>query len=264
MKLIGRSLGAAARMTAVMGAAGALLGFLPRAQAAIVLVVDVSTGDLKLVGQPGDTLSSYVIKTSSGAKSFITSDPAKPAHTWAADCFGGTPLTAPSMTIGSSTFAVSTSMAAGNGTWHTMGTSSSTTLGNGQQVTNQLGEMCAVWGVMNGVGDIRTPVIYNFSTEPATIDLGDHFLPGTAPNLLFGYGTFPGFYNTSLFTGSTFNTTVQTANFTGSSYVNTAYYGQTFSGAGVLGAVDYVPEPASMGILALGGLGLLGRRRRTR
>jgi hypothetical protein len=252
--------------TAVIGAAaGMTLGFLPAARAAVVLVVNVDTGDLQLVGQPGDTLSSYVIKTSSGAQSFLSSDPSNPNHSWEEDRFGGTPVGAATEIIAGSTVTISTSIAAGNGTWHNMGTSSSssaTTLANGQKVIAQLGEMCAVWGEMDGAGDIRTPVIYDFTTEPTTIDLGDHFIPGSATDLLLGYGTYPGLMNTQLFSGSTFNPNSQSADFTGSSYVNTAYYGQKFSGPGVLGTVEYTPEPASIGLLALGGTLALLRRRR--
>ncbi len=124
--------------------------------------------------------------------------------------------------------------------------------------------MCAVWGVMHGAGDIRTPVIYYFSKEPLIIDLGIHYIPGTPTDLLFAYGTIPGFMNTgsALFNGATFTDTQQITDFTGSSYVNTAYSGQTFTASGVLRGVQYVPEPASFGLLGMACVSLLSRRYR--
>jgi len=248
-----------AATTTVLAGIGAFLGFQPAAQAAVTLDINTVTGDLQLIGQPGDTLSGYEILTSGNENSFIYASPANANNTWDTDRFGGTPVSAPYDTISGSTFQVAASMAAGNGTWHSMGTNTWTTLGSGQQVTNQLGEMCAVRGIADGVGDIRTPVIYNFSTEPAIIDLGDHFIPGSATDILFAYDTQPGFMNTALFSGTTFNSAVQnySCNVSGS-----PYYGEQFSGPGVLGAVQATPEPASVGLLALGGITLLARRRR--
>jgi hypothetical protein len=210
----------------------------------IVLDVNTSTGDLELVGAPGDTLASYVIYSASNTPSLNYTG-------WNSDRFGAT------------------SVAAGYGTWMSMGTKSPAA---GQTTTYQLGEMCAVWAGYNAGGnpDAQTSVLYAFDATHTTIDLGKHFIVGNPTDLVFGYGTTPGFYNGSdvppagtdgwIFDGLSHTYTVNVAG----SYYN----GEQFTSSGVTGQVVYadspVPEPLTMfaigtGIAGLGGY--ISRRR---
>jgi hypothetical protein len=135
----------------------------------------------------------------------------------------------------------------------------------GQTTTDQLGEMCAVWAGFNTAGgpNAQTSRIFTFDAAHPVIDLGNHFLVGSALNLVFGYGTTPGFYNGSdvppagtdgwLFDGLTHTYTVNVAG----SYYN----GLTYASSGVTGQVAYTPEPVSVALMGLGGLLALRRRR---
>jgi hypothetical protein len=217
--------------------AGALLiGHAAPAQATIVLQVDVGSGDLTLIGQPGDTFSSYIIMSASGADTLLYTG-------WNADRFGGTPAGATQPT----------SVTDGYGMWHAMGTVIPPA---GQTTTNQLGEMSAVYAgyATNGQPNALTSKSFTFTTTDTEIDLGDHFVPGSLEDLEFGYGPTPGFMNDMIFGGMVQTYTITTA---GSYYQN-----DTFSAAGVIGAVEYVPEPGSIALLATSLLLLLAARGR--
>ena len=224
MVLRSSNLKTAAWRTALM--LGALLaGWAAPASATIVLEVDVESGDLRLAGQPGDTFSSYTIYSASGADSLLYTN-------WNADRFGGTP-------VGAST---PTSVTLGYGMWHPMGT---VTPPAGQATTTQLGEMSAVYaGYANpdGTPDADTSRSFTFTAGDTVIDLGDHFVPGSVDDLVFGYGPTPGFMNGWIFDGTTHTYTISTAG----SY----YQGDTFSAEGVVSSVDYVPEPGTAALLA--------------
>nr|WP_294553625.1 hypothetical protein [uncultured Rhodopila sp.] len=204
---------------------GALLaGWAAPARATIVLEVDVESGDLKLVGQAGDTFSSYTIYSASNDDSLLYTN-------WNADRFGGTP-------VGGSS---PTSVALGYGMWHSMGTVTPPT---GQATTTQLGEMSAVYAgyATNGSPNANTSKSFAFTAGGTVIDLGDHFVPGSPNDLVFGYGPTPGFMNGWIFDGTTHSYTIATAG----SY----YQGETFSAEGVVSSVDYVPEPGTAALLA--------------
>jgi hypothetical protein len=204
---------------------GALLtGWAAPARAAVVLVVDVESGDLKLVGQAGDTISSYTIYSASGADSLIYTN-------WNADRFGGTPAGA----------TTPTSVAEGYGMWHSMGT---VTPPAGQPTTTQLGEMSAVYAGYNtgGSPNTQTSKSFTFTSGDTVIDLGDHFVSNGVDDLVFGYGPTPGFMNGWIFDGTTHTYTINT---TGS-----YYQGDTYTSAGVVSSVDYVPEPGTAALLA--------------
>ncbi len=221
-----------------------LLGATAAVRANIALDVNASTGDLELVGAPGDTLASYVIYSASNAQSLNYTG-------WNSDRFGAT------------------SVAAGFGTWMSMGTKSPAA---GQTTTDQLGEMCAVWAGYNAGGnpDAQTSVLYTFDAAHTTIDLGKHFIVGSAQDLVFGYGTTPGFYNGSdvppagtdgwIFDGLSHTYTVNVAG----SYYN----GQQYTSSGVTGQVLYadnpVPEPLTLLAIGTGMAGLGGYIRRRR
>jgi hypothetical protein len=211
------------RTAVVLGAA--LAGWAVPARAAIVLDVNVQTGDLELVGQPGDTFSSYTIYSAGGADSLLYTN-------WNADRLGGTPA-------GAST---PTSVALGYGMWHSMGT---VTPPAGQATTTQLGEMSAVYAGYNtgGAPNADTSKSFTFTAGDTVIDLGDQFVAGSPDDLVFGYGPTPGFMNTWIFDGTVHTYTITT---TGS-----YYQGDTFSAEGVIGSVDYVPEPGTAALLAL-------------
>jgi hypothetical protein len=229
---------------AAMAATVMLLVATAEVRANITLDVDASTGDLQLVGAPGDTLASYVIYSASNAQSLNYTG-------WNSDRFGAT------------------SVANGFGTWMSMGTKSPAT---GQTTTYQLGEMCAVWAGYNTGGNPnpQTSVLYTFDATHTVINLGNHFLVGNAEDLVFGYGTTPGFYNGSdvppagtdgwIFDGLSHTYTVNVAG----SYYN----GEQFTSSGVTGQVVYadqpVPEPLTLLAVGMGIAGLVGYIRRRR
>jgi hypothetical protein len=215
-----------------------LLGWAAPARATIVLEVDVESGDLKLAGQPGDTFSSYTIYSASHADSLLYTN-------WSADRFGGTPAGA----------ATPTSVALGYGMWHAMGTVSPP---GGQATTYQLGEMSAVYAGYNtgGSSNANTSKSFTFTAGDSVIDLGDHFVPGSLDDLVFGYGPTPGFMNGWIFDGTTHTYTITT---TGS-----YYKGETFSAEGVVSSVEYVPEPGTAALLGLSLLLLPAAVRRRR
>jgi hypothetical protein len=215
-------------------AAVVLLAATAGAGANIVLDVNQTTGDLQLVGAAGDTFSCYVIYSASLSQSFISTN-------WNADRFGAT------------------SVANGYGTWMSMGTVAGVT------TTDQLGEMCAVYAGFNAGGnaDAQTSRIFTFDAAHSAIDLGDHFQVGGLQDLVFGYGTTPGFMNGTppppasndgwLFDGQVHTYTINEPG----SYYN----GQQYESSGVTGEVVYMPEPACTALLAAGGLLALLRRR---
>ena len=161
------------RTAVIIGALFA--GWAVPARATIVLEVDVESGDLKLVGQPG-TRPSYTIYSASGADSLLYTN-------WNADRLGGTPVGA----------ITPTSVALGYGMWHSMGT---VTPPAGQTATSQLGEMSAVYAgyATGGSPNAQTSKSFTFTAGDTVIDLGDHFIAGSLDDLVFGYGPTPGFH----------------------------------------------------------------------
>jgi len=250
-------------------ASAAMLGFQPAAQAAIVLDVNTNTGDLQLVGQPGDALSCYIITTADGANAFITQTPGN-ANYWANNSF--------TAQCAANTYAL------GWGEWMTMGTLGNATtwptLSNGDKGTSQLGEMCAVKATSGKASsDPMDSKVFVFSDQDSAIDLGNEYYLGSGvpvSDILFGYSWQPGFMDSN---DSDFWTnqaglwvagaSATQATWSGSSNPLGNYYvgaGNSWPEQGLYSdaAVDAVPEPASLGLLTLGGTALLARRRQRR
>jgi MYXO-CTERM domain-containing protein len=239
--------------------ATALLGLFSSgsASADVFLQVNTTTGDLRIYGDADDVLSRYEIKTASTAeKSFNYT-------LYAVD-------TDASADVNTATRWGTFSVAAGFGLWHTHGTTTGVDTGLGYKVTNQIGEMSAVFAGGTGVNTSKLLTFSSLASDSLGyyLDLGNVFIPGSAQDLIFSYVDTMG-YSYALSSGpKTYTISVAGSPYDGLTYTNVTpitsdltAYPLSVGGTYVSYVSTPVPEPAPLALAGLGALVLVMRRR---